>query len=92
MVGELMNPIGICRYEKNPIAPRLSDLKNKVIGLVDNSKSNADLFLNQVQEVLGQTYIFADILHIKKSAGSVPAPFTKEFFERCDLVINAFGD
>jgi len=92
MVDELMNPIGICRYEKKPIAPRLGDLKNKVLGLVDNSKSNADLFLNQVQEVLCQSYVFADILRIKKSAGSVPASFAKEFFERCHLVINAFGD
>ena len=92
MVDELMNPRGVCRYEENSIAPRPRDLKNKVLGLVDNSKQNADLFLDHILEALRGTYVFADILRVKKASGSVPAVFTPEFLDRCDLVINAFGD
>ncbi len=92
MADQLMNPRGISRYEDKPIAGRLSDLDKKVLGLVDNSKQNADVFLEHVLKVLSETYGFADILRIKKASGSVPAPLSPEFFERCHLVINAFGD
>ncbi|MBI5969060.1 MAG: hypothetical protein HY882_14540 [Deltaproteobacteria bacterium] len=89
---ELMNPCGVFRYDEEPIAPRLRDLTKKVLGLLDNSKNNADLFLDHVLEVLNKAYSFADVLRIKKSSGAVPAPFTTEFLERCNVVINAFGD
>ena len=92
MADELMNPRGVYRYEEKPIAPRLKEMGNKVLGLVDSSKQNADLFLDRVLEVLNRTYAWRDVLRIKKAAGSVPAPFTPEFFDRCDLVINAVAD
>ena len=92
MADELMSPRGVYRYEEKPIARRLSDLGGKVLGLVDNSKQNADLFLDRVLEILSRTHAWKDVLRIKKSSGSVPASFTPEFFERCDLAINAFGD
>ena len=92
MADELMNPRGIFRYEDKPIARRWSDLNNKVLGLVDNSKQNADVFLEHVLKVLSETYAFTDILRVKKASGSVPALFTPEFFERCNLAINALGD
>ena len=92
MAEELMNPCGVYRYEDNPLAPRPAHVRKKVLGLVDNSKSNADHFLDRVQEVLNQTYCLAEIQRIKKSSGAVPAPFTPEFFERCDVAVNAFGD
>lgn len=89
---ELMNPCGVFRYDQEPIAPRPRELTKKVLGLLDNSKKNADLFLDHVLQVLHKAYSFADVLRIKKSSGAVPAPFTTEFFERCNMVINAFGD
>ncbi len=92
MAEELMNPRGIYHYEKTPIAIRSGALKNKVLGVVDNSKPNADLFLNRVAEVLKKNYDWAEILRLRKTSGAVPAPFTPEFFKRCDLVINGVGD
>jgi hypothetical protein len=92
MAEELMNPRGITHYEKTPIAPRDGVLKNKVLGIVDNSKPNADLFLNRVAEALKKNHALAEILRIRKTSGAVPAPLTPEFFHRCDLVINGVGD
>ena len=92
MPVELLNPRGISHSPQNPIASRLESLDNKVLGLVDNSKDNADLFLNAVAEIIGKTVNIPEILKLQKSIGSVPAPFTQEFFEKCDYVINAFGD
>ena len=92
MADELMNPRGIWRYEERPIAPRAGDLNGKILGLLDNSKQNADLFLDQILEILGKTISFGEILRIKKPAGSVPASFPPGFLNRCQIVINAFGD
>ena len=92
VADELMSPRGIYRYEERPIARRLVDLSGKVLGLVDNSKQNADLFLDRVLEILSRSYAWKDVLRIKKPSGSVPATFPPEFFQRCDLAINAFGD
>ena len=92
MADQLMNPRGVFHYEKKPLAPRPKDLNKKVLGLVDNSKNNADLFLVHVQEVLSRTHTFTDTLRVEKPAGSVPANFPQEFLDRCDVVINAFGD
>ncbi len=92
MNQQLLNPRGTFRLEENPIAPRLDSLNNKVLGLVDSSKANADVFLNRIQELLSEIYSFPEILRTRKSNGSVPSPFTKEFFDKCDFAINAFGD
>lgn len=92
MADELMNPRGIWRYEEKPIAPRIGDLNGKTLGLLDNSKQNADLFLDQILGMLTKTISFGEILRLKKAAGSVPASFSPGFLNRCQMVINAFGD
>lgn len=92
MADELMNPRGIARYERKTIAPRVKDLNGGVIGLLDNSKNNADVFLDHVLKVLKRDFAFADVLRIRKKAGSVPAVFNQEFLTRCRFVVNAFGD
>jgi len=43
MAQILINPRGAFRREVNPIAPRPKSLDNKVLGLVENSKDNADI-------------------------------------------------
>ena len=92
MAQHLLNPRGVFYRTENPIAARLPDLNQRVLGIVDNSKTNADLFLQYMQELMGKTYIIPQILKIRKPMPSVPAPFTEEFFSKCDFVINAFGD
>jgi hypothetical protein len=92
MPQQVLNPRGIFRVEENPIAPRLPDLNHKVLGLVDSSKPNADIFLNRIQERLSKIYAFPEILRTKKSNAAIPTVYTQEFFEKCDFAVNAFGD
>ena len=92
MTQALLNPRGPYHHEENPIAPRLADLNQKVLGLIDNGKDNADIFLDYVQALIGQKYGISNIHRIIKLDGSAPAPLTEEFFDTCDFVINAFGD
>jgi hypothetical protein len=92
MTQILINPRGVFRREEKPIAHRMDSLDKKVLGLVDNSKVNADVFLDSIQALLTKMYEIADVLRIRKSIAGTAAPFTEEFFEKCDIVVNAFGD
>ena len=92
MVQYLLNPRAVFRRKENSITARLTDLNKKVVGLVDNSKVNADLFLDQIEQQLKQCIDIADIIRVRKSVAGTPAPYTKEFFKRCDVAVNAFGD
>jgi hypothetical protein len=92
MPQQLLNPRGIFRVEENPIAPRLTDLNHKVLGLVDSSKPNAIIFLNRIQELISKKYIVSEIFRTKKANAGIPTSFTQEFFDRCDFAVNAFAD
>jgi hypothetical protein len=92
LADELMNPRGIARYKRKAIAPRVKDLNGGVIGLLDDSKDNANVFLDHVLKVLKKDFAFTDVLWIRKKSGSVPALFNEEFLNRCRFVVNAFGD
>ncbi|MDX9820391.1 MAG: hypothetical protein RBT20_00505 [Syntrophales bacterium] len=92
MMEELLNPRGVVRYDRKRIAPRVRNLDGGVLGLMDNSKSNADVFLDCVLEILKKRHSFADVLRMRKKAGSAPATFDQAFLSECTFVINAFGD
>jgi len=91
MVRELMNPCGIVANEDRALAPRLPKGGKVVIGSFSNQKANADLFLDNIQELLAARYDDVEFLRGYKAA-SVPAEFTDEFLNRCHMVAAAFGD
>ena len=92
MSKELLNPRGVFHLDENPIAPRLPNLDQKVIGLIDNSKDNADLLLNALHALIGKENPIPEVMRIQKPGPATPASFTQEFFDKCDFVINAVGD
>jgi hypothetical protein len=92
MAQILINPRGAFRREMNPIAPRPKSLDNKVLGLVENSKDNADIFLDAIKQRIRKSWNIKDVVEIRKSVAGTPAPYTDAFFDKCDIVVNAFGD
>ena len=92
MTQTLLNPRGVFHREENPIAARPDTLNGKVLGLVDNSKVNADVFLDCLQALITAKYRIPTVLRIRKNVAGCPAPYTDAFFETCDIVVNAFGD
>ncbi len=91
MATELMNPCAIFEHDEAPIAPRKGIAGDTTVGLFSNQKANADLFLDNVRDLLDAKYDGLTFLELKKLA-SVPADFTPEFIEGCDLVVAGFGD
>ncbi len=88
---EVLNPVQEAVTEKIGIAPRLSDLSGKVVGLYSNKKLNADRVLEMIaQELapLGEFTVKTGAYHAEKEMshaewGDVDA---------CDVVILANGD
>ena len=58
---------------KIALAPRPMDLAGKVVGLLDNTKEQADIILETVGEVLRSRYGVAKVIIRRKEAFSRPA-------------------
>ena len=76
------------------LAPRPQEFNGKVVGLLSNSKRNADKLLDAVYSLLQDTYEFSGVVRLDKGDASRPAPghVMDELLEKCDLVITATGD
>jgi len=75
-------------------APRLADLNGKVVGLLDNGKTNAQALLDDIAVLLGQSYQLARVVRERKASYSRVSPkeLIDRLAERCDLVLTALGD
>jgi hypothetical protein len=74
-------------------APRLSTLRGKRIGFLDNSKEKADVFLGALAEHLAQRYALTQVIQRRKPSYSRVAPpaLIEELSKTCDGVITAMG-
>lgn len=91
--GYLLNPVGARVAERGPIAPRLKSLQGTTIGLLDNTKKNADHLLREVGEILVRDHGVRAVVSRRKISSSPAAPAEMlDDLARCDAVINAYGD
>jgi hypothetical protein len=90
----LISPVNEAAVAESALAPRLSSLRGKRIGLLDNSKSKADRILQAVAAILNTRYGFTNVVHHRKPSASKPASpeAIKELATTCDLVIVGVGD
>ncbi len=75
-------------------APRLSDLNNKRVGVIDDSKVNAKEYLEQLTDLLDERFGVASIKYHAKPSASKPADpdVVAEMVDECDYVIVGVGD
>lgn len=76
------------------LAPRLTSLEGKRIGLIDNRKRHSDVFLARLQELMKERYKVADFQYYTKDGASVPTPeeVMADLTANCDAVIHAVAD
>jgi len=92
-VRAVLDPRGEVNADKQPIADRLDDLAGTIIGLLDNSKANADVLLDEVADILTDEYGVADTVSVRKDKSPVPADSLADTLAaQCDAVVNAYGD
>ena len=53
---EVLDPTGKANLKEHPLAARPASLEGRVMGFLDNTKPNADLFLGRVHELLTAKY------------------------------------
>lgn len=75
-------------------APRLPTLAGTRLGVIDDSKRNADVLLEELVELLRTRYEISEVRWHRKPSASRPADpaAIREMAETCDSVIIAIGD
>ena len=75
-------------------APRLPSLAGTRLGIIDDSKRNADVLLEELADLLRTRYEISDVRWHRKPSASRPADpnAIKDLAEHCDSVIIAIGD
>jgi hypothetical protein len=76
------------------LARRPRDLRGARVGLLVNTKKNADIFLDEVGRLLVDAHGASSVLARTKLAFAQPASeeLIKEFAAECDVVITGVGD
>jgi hypothetical protein len=90
----LLDPTDREVLQRRTLAPRLTELRGKVGGLLDNRKQNANVLLERIAARLATEYGVAKVVHRAKfiySRVADPA-IIDELAERCDFIVAAIGD
>lgn len=89
----LYKPVVRSAQTVTPLAPRPADLAGRRIGLLFNTKSNGDVMLRRVQELLGAAYAGVTFDWVRKphaSQGMTPENFAS--LRRAGAVVTGLGD
>lgn len=78
---------------KIALAPRPPDLAGKVVGLLDNTKEQADIILDAVAQALRERYGVAKVVTRRKEFFSKPATeaLINEMAEEVQVAVAALG-
>ncbi len=89
----VLSPSARSLVTDKPLAKRPSQLAGTKIGLLFNTKANADVFLHRVGELL-HAYQPAEVtfLHPRIMARPLLPEFVPEFEKPWDAVVGAWGD
>jgi hypothetical protein len=90
----LLDPTDREVLQRRMLAPRLTELRGKVGGFLDNRKQNANVLLERIAIRLSHEYGMAEAIHRAKFIYSrIAAPtLIDELADRCDFVVAAIGD
>jgi hypothetical protein len=90
----LLDPTDPEVLQRRTLAPRLTELRGKVGGFLDNRKQNANILLEHMAARLTAEHGLAEAVHRAKfiySRVADPA-IIDELAERCDFIVTAIGD
>jgi len=92
----VLSPEGKAQTSAAKIAalPQFTELRGKVIGLLDNSKPNADKLAERFAELLTEKYGVAKVVSRRKLTAQQGAPKQDldELASQADFVISGLGD
>lgn len=93
---QILNPQAITAVTPVSLAPRVSDLSAKTIGLYWNMKAGGDVALERTAHLLGERFPTATFKYYVGSVGATMRHATQEDAERvakeCNAVVGTTGD
>jgi hypothetical protein len=80
--------------EPQRLAPRLSSLQGMTVGLIDNHKRNANVYLEELGHLLQERYGVSKVVTYRKISQSMPTPdeVLDQLASTCDAIIHALAD
>ena len=74
--------------------PRFADLRGKVVGLLDNSKPNADRLEERFEQLLREKFGVAGIVRRRKITAQqgAPKPYLDQLAAQADFILSGLGD
>lgn len=95
-LADILDPTGSTapRIGAAALAPRRADLRGARVGLLENTKHNAALLLDDLAELLQREHGAAEVLRRTKTAFALPLPdeLLQELVRECDVVVTGVGD
>jgi hypothetical protein len=92
----VLSPEGKAQTSAAKVAglPQFTDLRGKVLGLLDNSKPNADKLAERFAELLKEKYGVASVITRRKLTAQQGAPkqYLDELAAQADIVLSGLGD
>jgi hypothetical protein len=97
VTSAIMDPTGQTEKDTTAglaLAPRRGDLSGATVGLLENGKQNARLFLEEVAGILHERYGVGEAKLRRKEVFSAPAPpeLIDELSAESDVVVIGIGD
>ncbi len=88
----ILDPTGEQQVAERQPLPRPASLEGKTVALLDISKPRGDVFLDRIEQRLGEQGVA--VRRYRKPTFSKPAPpdLRAEIAEECHLVIEALAD
>ena len=76
------------------LAPRLPSLQGMTVGLIDNHKRNANVYLEALGHLLQHRYGVSQVVTYRKISQSMPTPdaVLDQLASTCDAIIHAVAD
>lgn len=97
MTSAILDPTGLSGKNTNvglTLAPRWGELTGARVGLLENGKQNASLFLTEVADILRERYGAGEAKLRRKENFAQPAPqeLIDQLSSESDLVVIGIGD
>lgn len=92
---EIFDPRGVVDLDSRPLATRKSELAGLRLGILDNSKWNANKLLRGAAAALSEQINFAQVNYYVKTHGfsnDAPPAMIRKIADENDIVLTAIGD
>ena len=89
---KVLSPLSAGAGFVKPLAPRPASLRGLRIGVLDNSKPNADVLLGRVAELLAARTQAASVRHWRKPGSSRAATMIDEIAAAADVLLTGSAD